>query len=136
MKIKKWSYPDDLTYPIFVYVQGSAWMKQNVYRDLPQMAKIAALGYVVVVVEYRGSDVASFPKPILDAQNGRTLHEAARARKYQGDPKRVILAGNSSGGHTAVYASFFPEGEDNLYPDVNRQSKWRGRLLRLCLRHA
>ncbi|XJZ29896.1 hypothetical protein ACIA31_05395 [Lactobacillus delbrueckii subsp. bulgaricus] len=39
-------------------------MKQNVYRDLPQMAKIAALGYVVVVVEYRGSDVASFPKPI------------------------------------------------------------------------
>ncbi|WP_396583436.1 hypothetical protein [Lactobacillus delbrueckii] len=56
--------------------------------------------------------------------------------EYQGDPKRVILAGNSSGGHTAVYASFFPEGEDNLYPDVNRQSKWRGRLLRLCLRHA
>jgi len=39
--------------------------------------------------------------------------------EYQGDPKRVILAGNSSGGHTAVYASFFPEGEDNLYPDVN-----------------
>lgn len=135
MKIKKWSYPDDLTYPIFVYVQGSAWMKQNVYRDLPQMAKIAALGYVVVVVEYRGSDVASFPKPILDAQNGRTLHEAARAR-IPGRPKAGYFSGQSSGGHTAVYASFFPEGEDNLYPDVNRQSKWRGRLLRLCLRHA
>lgn len=39
--------------------------------------------------------------------------------EYQGDPKQVILAGNSSGGHTAVYASFFPEGEDNLYPYVN-----------------
>lgn len=112
------NHPDDLTYPIFVYVQGSAWMKQNVYRDLPQMAKIAALGYVVAVVEYRGSDVASFPKPILDAQNAVRFMKL-HGPEYQGDPKRVILAGNSSGGHTAVYASFFPEGEDNLYPDVN-----------------
>lgn len=62
MKIKKWSYPDDLTYPIFVYVQGSAWMKQNVYRDLPQMAKIAALGYVVVVVEYPGQRRGFLPE--------------------------------------------------------------------------
>ena len=92
LQISTRNHPDDLTYPIFVYVQGSAWMKQNVYRDLPQMAKIAALGYVVVVVEYRGSDVASFPKPILDAQNGRTLHEAARAR-IPGRPKAGYFSG-------------------------------------------
>lgn len=135
MKIKKWSYPDDLTYPIFVYVQGSAWMKQNVYRDLPQMAKIAALGYVVVVVEYRGSDVLP-PRSRFLMPKTAVRFMKLHGPEYQGDPKRVILAGNSSGDHTAVYASFFPEGEDNLYPDVNRQSKWRGRLLRLCLRHA
>ena len=39
LQISTRNHPDDLTYPIFVYVQGSAWMKQNVYRDLPQMAK-------------------------------------------------------------------------------------------------
>lgn len=62
--------------------------------------------------------MASFPKPILDAQNAVRFMKL-HGPEYHGDPKQVILAGNSSGGHTAVYASFFPEGEDNLYPDVN-----------------
>lgn len=64
------------------------------------------------------SEVVSSPKPILDAQNAVRFMKL-HGPEYQGDPKQVILAGNSSGGHTAVYASFFPEGEDNLYPDVN-----------------
>lgn len=62
--------------------------------------------------------MASSPKPILDAQNAVRFMKL-HGPEYQGDPKQVILADNSSGDHTAVYASFFLEGEDNLYPDVN-----------------
>lgn len=41
------NHPNDLTYPIFVYVQGSAWMKQNVYRDLPQWQKLPLLAMLL-----------------------------------------------------------------------------------------
>lgn len=135
MKIKKWSYPDDLTYPIFVYVQGSAWMKQNVYRDLPRWQKSPLLAMLLWLLN-TGAATWLPPRSRFLMPKTAVRFMKLHGPEYQGDPKRVILAGNSSGDHTAVYASFFPEGEDNLYPDVNRQSKWRGRLLRLCLRHA
>lgn len=106
--------------PCVVYVQGSAWRHQNVYRDLPQLAKLAERGYVVAVVEYRGSDVATFPCPIVDARNA-VRYMRANAAEYGIDPARIALTGNSSGGHTAVYASFWQGEEENLYPGVSAQ---------------
>lgn len=61
--------PTPRSLPCFVYVQGSAWRKQNIYHDIPQLARMAALGYVAALVEYRGSDEATFPCPIVDARN-------------------------------------------------------------------
>lgn len=37
--------------PCVVYVQGSAWRRQDVYRDLPQLAKLAERGYVVALAQ-------------------------------------------------------------------------------------
>ena len=39
------------SYPCVVYVQGSAWMEQRVYSNLPCIARLSALGYVVAVVD-------------------------------------------------------------------------------------
>ena len=103
--------------PCVVYVQGSAWRVQNRYRDVPQLGRLASRGYVVVMVEYRPSSMAAFPAQIQDAQNAVRFMRA-HAAEYGVDPARVVLAGNSSGGHTAVFAGFYEAG-GNQYPGVS-----------------
>lgn len=93
----------DLKFPGIIYVQGSAWMKQNCYRDLPNLARLALRGYVIAVVEYRHSGIAHFPAPIVDAKNA-TRFMLAHAEEYGMRKDQVIMMGNSSGGHTSSMA--------------------------------
>ena len=120
LKPRTRNHPTPTGLPCFVYVQGSAWRKQNIYQDVPQLARMAALGYVAALVEYRGSDEATFPCPIVDARNA-VRYLRANAAMYGIDPDRMVLAGNSSGGHTAVYASMWQGEEENLYPGVSAE---------------
>ncbi len=94
---------EKLSLPCFVFVQGSAWMQQYVYANLCQLAKLALRGYVCAIVEYRHSGQAPFPAQAVDARNAiRFLR--VNAKKYGIDPDRMIVAGDSSGGHTAMWA--------------------------------
>ena len=116
--------PASQYYPCVVYVQGSAWMQQNVYGNLPCIARLASLGYVVAVVQYRDSSVASFPAPIQDARNAVRFMRA-HAEEYAVDPTRMAIMGDSSGGHTAVYAGILhdDESEHNLFPGISGEVK-------------
>lgn len=107
--------------PCVVHVQGSAWMKQNVYFNLPQYANLARKGYVVAIVEYRHSGIAPFPAQIMDAKNAIRFMRV-HAEEYMLDPNQVILSGDSSGGHTSAYAGILHTDEDaetNLFPGVS-----------------
>ena len=95
--------------PCIAFVKGSAWRAQKLYALLPQLARIAALGYVVAEVEYRPANEASFPAQIVDAQNA-VRYLRLNAGELDIDSERMILAGNSSGGHTALFASFYDAG--------------------------
>lgn len=96
------------TYPCLVYVQGSAWRKQDCYKNLPQLARIAERGIVVAVVEYRDSSMACFPAQIHDAQ-AAVRFVAERADELSVDPDKIVIGGSSSGGHTAVLATLLPD---------------------------
>lgn len=99
-EFSEWGTPRE-KYPLLVYVQGSAWRKQNVYRGLPQLCSFAHQGYVVASVEYRPSDNAGFPAQVVDTKAAiRFLR--ANAAKYGIDKDRIALWGDSSGGHTAT----------------------------------
>ncbi|MBP3894253.1 MAG: alpha/beta hydrolase [Atopobiaceae bacterium] len=112
--------PASRFYPCIVYVQGSAWMQQNVYANLPCIARLAARGYVIAVVQYRDSSVTSFPAPVEDARNAVRFMRV-HATEYAVDPTRMAVMGDSSGGHTAVYAGILhdDEGEHNLFPGTS-----------------
>lgn len=106
--------------PCYVFVQGSAWMEQYVYGNVCQLAKLAARGFVCAIVQYRHSGQAAFPAQAVDARNAvRFLR--ANAKKYGIDPSRMILAGDSSGGHTAVWGGLLhnDDAEGNLFPGVS-----------------
>lgn len=91
------------TFPCIVYIQGSAWMEQDLHRNLPQLSLLAHKGYVVALVQYRHSGQAKFPAPIEDALDAY-FYLKEHAEKYSIDPDKMILMGDSSGGHTAVMA--------------------------------
>ena len=109
-------------YPCVVYVQGSAWMTQQVYANLPCVARLAARGYVVAIVQYRESSLASFPAPVQDARNAVRFMRV-HADEYAVDPARVAVMGDSSGGHTAVYAGILHDDDTsaNLFPGVSAE---------------
>lgn len=88
-------------YPCIVHVQGSAWMKQNVYMKVASLGKLAEKGYVCAIVEYRHSGIAHFPAQIIDAKNAiRFLKQ--NADQYHIDKDAFIISGDSSGGHTSA----------------------------------
>ena len=110
------------SYPCVVYVQGSAWMRQDVYGNLPNIARLADRGYVVAVVQYRDSSVAGFPAPVQDARNAIRFMRV-HATEYAVDPTRVAVMGDSSGGHTAVYSGIMHDDDTpaNLFPGTSAE---------------
>ena len=110
--------------PCVVYVKGSAWMKQDIYADIPALSKLAERGFIVAIVEYRHSGLAPFPAPIVDARNAvRFLRK--NAGKYRINAERIIIAGDSSGGHTAVFAGLRHNDDtnENSYPGISGEVK-------------
>ncbi|MDO4807657.1 MAG: alpha/beta hydrolase [Coriobacteriales bacterium] len=110
------------TYPCIVYVQGSAWMTQDVYANLPCIARLAAKGYVVAIVQYRESGIGIFPDQTRDARNAVRFMRV-HAHDYAVDPTHMAIMGDSSGGHTAMYAGILHDDDTsyNLFPGVSAE---------------
>lgn len=114
----------EMTLPCVAFVQGSAWMEQDVYAQLPMVAQLARRGYVVAIVEYRHSGIAPFPAQAVDTENAiRFLRK--HANEYGILPEKMIVAGDSSGGHTAMFVGIRHGGEpeQNAYPGVSAEVK-------------
>ena len=97
-------------YPAILYVQGSAWRKQDNYKRLGAMADLARRGFVTAILQYRESDLATFPAPVEDAKTGvRFLRK--HAEEYRIDPSQGFIMGDSSGGNTAFIAGVTADQE-------------------------
>ena len=81
---------------------------------------MAEHGYVVAIVEYRPSEIAPFPAQMQDAKTAvRFLKK--HCEEYHIDVDHMAIAGDSSGGHTALMAGFTgDEGPDTrLYGEYS-----------------
>lgn len=97
-------------YPVFVYVQGSAWRKQDVYKSIPLLSRIAEKGFCVAIVEYRESSIAKFPHQAMDARNA-IRYMSLHAEEFSGDSNKMFIGGSSSGGHTALLAMLLEDSD-------------------------
>lgn len=109
----------DLQYPCLVYVQGSAWMEQNINAKLGLLARLSEKGYVIAVVEYRHSGIAPFPAQAIDTRNAIRFMKL-HADEYKVNAKQIFAGGDSSGGHTAMFSQIICDDEEqtNLYPGI------------------
>jgi acetyl esterase/lipase len=92
--------------PVIVWIHGGGWMSgskalqagavQNVLRQVPR-------GFALASIDYRLSDVATFPAQLHDVK-GAIRWLRANAQTYRLDPSRIVLWGTSAGGHLAALA--------------------------------
>lgn len=111
-------------HPCIVYVQGSAWLPQNINAKLGLLSRLAEKGYVIAVVEYRNSEIAPFPAVAVDTRNAirfMRLHAA----DYLVDPETMFVGGDSSGAHAAMFSQILQDDAEasNLYPGIRADVK-------------
>lgn len=100
----------DHIWPCIVYIQGSAFHKQWCWNNIARHIRLAQLGYVIAIVEYRPSEVSAFPAQAEDAKTAVRFMRK-HASEFHVDPDRIALAGDSSGAHTALIAGFTGDEE-------------------------
>jgi acetyl esterase/lipase len=91
--------------PAILFIHGGAW-KGGKRGDMKfYCVKFAEKGYVTATVTYRLTGEAPFPAAVHDVKCAvRWLH--ANAARYQVDPKRIAVSGNSAGGHLAMMIGY------------------------------
>ena len=93
--------------PTFVYYHGGGWVggskETNVLRLIPYLQK----GWSAVNVQYRLGNVSLAPAAVEDSLCA--LRWVGRnAEQYGFDPERIVVSGNSAGGHLALTTGITP----------------------------
>jgi acetyl esterase/lipase len=95
-------WENDEKYPLLLFIPGSAWKKQEMYNNIPQYEHLAEKGIVFAALQYRESDIAVFPAQIYDVHHAIN-YLVENSQRLHIDTDRIFIAGNSSGGHIALY---------------------------------
>ena len=93
--------------PVLMYIHGGGWVagskESNVLRLLPWLEK----GWAVVNVQYRLGRISRAPAAVEDCLCA--LHWVkSNAEQYGFDTSRIVLTGNSAGGHLALTTGMVP----------------------------
>jgi len=93
--------------PTFIYYHGGGWVggskEANVLRLLPYLEQ----GWAAVNVQYRLGNVSLAPAAVEDSLCA--LRWVARnAEQYGFDTERLVVSGNSAGGHLALTSGMIP----------------------------
>jgi acetyl esterase/lipase len=94
--------------PAVMFFYGGGWMIGTVNEMVPPAAYVASRGATGIVVEYRGycRNGASIVDEVTDAKSAvRWVRQ--HAAQLSIDPKRIAVAGGSSGGHLALSTAMF-----------------------------
>ena len=93
--------------PVLLYIHGGGWVggskEGNVLRLLPWLE----MGWAVANIEYRLGEVSLAPAAVEDCLCA--LRWVMRnAEDYNIDPSRIVVTGNSAGGHLALTTGMIP----------------------------
>ena len=108
-------------YPLILFIQGSAWMRQDKYKAFVSLSRYVQKGYAVASVEYRESLSAIWPAQLIDVKCALRFMKA-NADLFGIDKDRTAVMGTSSGGHLSlmtVLTEGIKDFDDGLYPEEN-----------------
>ncbi len=92
--------PSDKPLPLMIWIHGGAWMAGS--QANPPVLYLVKKGFAVASIQYRFSKDAIWPAQSYDCKAAiRFLR--ANAAKYNFDPDRFAVGGDSAGGHLAAF---------------------------------
>lgn len=99
-------YPEDAEkkYPCVVWICGGAWRLMDRSAHLVYLSELAKSGFVVASVEYRTTNEGCFPMQLEDVKAG-IRYLRAHSDRYNIDPARFGVMGESAGGYLAAMAA-------------------------------
>jgi acetyl esterase/lipase len=96
-----------VTVPVVMAIHGGGWVEGTKEESIFNVLPYLQMGFAVVNVEYRLATVSPAPAAVEDCLCA--LHWIGRnAQKYHFDLSRVIVTGESAGGHLALTTAMIP----------------------------
>src|SRR5215212_6982517 len=93
--------------PTLVFYHGGGWVTGTKEASYMSILPWLEMGWNVVNVEYRMARVALAPAAVEDAQCALKF-VVSRAKDYNVDTSRIVVSGESAGGHLALAAGMIP----------------------------
>jgi acetyl esterase/lipase len=96
-------------FPAILDVHGGAWVREDVRRDEHALMNkaLAAMGMVVVAIDFRQSPQHSYPASVADV-NLATRWLRANTSMFNASPQVIGAFGSSSGGHLVFLSGMRP----------------------------
>lgn len=102
IKIRIYKPSDSAKLPIIVFYHGGGWIVGNINtHDFICRNLAVRSSSIVVSVDYRLAPESKFPAAVNDAYEA-LLWVSKNALQLDGDPDRIIVAGDSAGGNLAI----------------------------------
>ena len=117
--------------PTLVYLHGGFWVRGSKDNQLMNFMPYLEMGWNVVNVEYRLGPVAPAPAALVDSFCAMR-YVSANAERFNIDTSRIVVTGQSAGGHLALSVGMLGEaGFDaacpaGTTPDVAAVVNWYG----------
>src|SRR5437879_4617986 len=94
--------------PTLIFFHGSGWVQGSKEASLMSLMPWFEMGWNVVNVEYRLGRVALAPAAVEDGLCALKF-VVAQAKTYDIDPARLVVSGESAGGHLSLTTGMIPE---------------------------
>jgi acetyl esterase/lipase len=125
--------------PTMVFYHGGGWVGGTKESSFMSVMPWLEMGWNVVNVEYRMARVAEAPAAVEDALCALRF-VVAQAKNYNIDVNKIVVSGESAGGHLALAAGMIPQtagftsicagggfaGFENAVPKVAAIINWYG----------
>ena len=109
--------------PVVLYIHGGGWVGGTKERYVLRLLPWLEMGWAVANIEYRLGEVSLAPAAVEDCLCA--LRWVIRnAEDYHIDPSRIVVTGNSAGGHLALTTGMIPDsaGLDRQCPGTETLS--------------
>lgn len=122
-------YPEDKNeeYPCIVWICGGAWLTMDKSAHLAYLSELARSGFVVASVEYRTSNEAKYPLPLMDVK-AAVRYLRAHSERYRIDTERFGVMGESAGGYLTSMTALV---NDKKY-DVGEYLEYSSKVQAAC----
>lgn len=122
-------YPEDKNekYPCIVWICGGAWLTMDKSAHLAYLSELARSGFVVASVEYRTSNEAKYPLPLMDVK-AAVRYLRAHSERYRIDPEHFGVMGESAGGYLTSMTALV---NDKKY-DVGEYLEYSSKVQAAC----